>query len=1032
MKPDFALSLSFQGIALLHRSDGGWQEVGAVPVDSPDLAAELGALRDRGRAIAAAGGGAQGAAGAAMACKIVIPNDLVRYIALDNPRADESAVREALTGATPYALADLVYDFRAGGGRMHVAAVARENLEEAEVFATDHGFAPVAFVAGPEPFTFPGEVLFGPTRLAAAILPAGTVIERDGAAETAGKAGSDAAPAASGVESPDPGTGDAPAPPPPSDPAALPGDPARAEGTDTDKAAAEAAPQEPPAPAAPEEPNPAKTAEAPDSAFDIVAGGAPETPPEAPPESPPGAPPASAQSADTAAGADAAPPVFASRSRPVRVPGPADLTPPAPPLPPPSGAAGPVEPVFVSRTPRDGARREPTLGPPPPRILPPGGAPSAQDRGDDAVPEAPFAAIDTEDDDSAAPPVRIVGAPAMPGMRAARAGIPAGAAATGRKAAPAPRPTPRRGRPGLGLMLVLILLVALGLVALWSTTLEGGLASLFGADRPASAVATAEGPAEPVAAAGEAAPIATTSLSPPEAMPAAVPEVAPEVAPEPAPDATDALGAGTVAAGTLVTPDEADRIYQATGVWLRAPRLPVTPRAEDIALLDTGAPDAPRDDQGPLALPAGPGLAPDASLPAQPDPPPAGTVIARDARGLIVATPEGVLLPNGVTVFAGAPPRLPPTRPGTAPPPPPSPGEQAMSAVSSAGIRPAARPESILAAAIAAGAVAAGPESGPESGPGQEPDTGTGAQAAPGSAGPEPDATEPDAAGPGAADAPATAPDAAAQDDAAAIPPGAVALALVAPRVRPLSRPAAVVPPPPFAGPAPRARPADLAPDGASSTPVEAIDAALAAVAAEPAPILTASAMAVPEALRPDARPNNFNRVVQTQTDLRARAEEQARAVAAASTQTTIAAAPTSAPATAPETAPAPAPEPAPAPQPEPAAAAASVGTGALTTEEAAEAGSEVSNIAAPAAGPTPASVAQSATVGRAINLREINLIGVFGSRADRRALVRLANGRMVRVGVGDTLDGGQVVAIGDGFINYTRRGQTVSLHVPG
>ena len=41
-----------------------------------------------------------------------------------------------------------------------------------------------------------------------------------------------------------------------------------------------------------------------------------------------------------------------------------------------------------------------------------------------------------------------------------------------------------------------------------------------------------------------------------------------------------------------------------------------------------------------------------------------------------------------------------------------------------------------------------------------------------------------------------------------------------------------------------------------------------------------------------------------------------------------------------------------------------------------------------------------------------MNLIGVFGSENDRRALVRLSSGRVVRLRVGDRLEGGQVAAI--------------------
>ncbi|MGK8232838.1 hypothetical protein ACLGGT_01430 [Roseovarius sp. MS2] len=80
---------------------------------------------------------------------------------------------------------------------------------------------------------------------------------------------------------------------------------------------------------------------------------------------------------------------------------------------------------------------------------------------------------------------------------------------------------------------------------------------------------------------------------------------------------------------------------------------------------------------------------------------------------------------------------------------------------------------------------------------------------------------------------------------------------------------------------------------------------------------------------------------------------------------------------------------------------------------------------------PTTASVARSATEANAINLRNVNLIGVYGSPQSRRALVRLANGRYQKVQVGDRLDGGQVSAIGDSELRYNKRGRDVVLRMP-
>jgi hypothetical protein len=80
---------------------------------------------------------------------------------------------------------------------------------------------------------------------------------------------------------------------------------------------------------------------------------------------------------------------------------------------------------------------------------------------------------------------------------------------------------------------------------------------------------------------------------------------------------------------------------------------------------------------------------------------------------------------------------------------------------------------------------------------------------------------------------------------------------------------------------------------------------------------------------------------------------------------------------------------------------------------------------------PSSASVARSATDRNAINMRQVNLIGVYGSPSNRRALVRLSNGRYQKVQVGDRMDGGRVSAIGDSELRYNKRGRDVVLRMP-
>ncbi|EPX81185.1 hypothetical protein [Litoreibacter arenae] len=158
-------------------------------------------------------------------------------------------------------------------------------------------------------------------------------------------------------------------------------------------------------------------------------------------------------------------------------------------------------------------------------------------------------------------------------------------------------------------------------------------------------------------------------------------------------------------------------------------------------------------------------------------------------------------------------------------------------------------------------------------------------------------------------------------------------------------------------------------------------EAQAAAEAAAQAELDRPTAQAVARSLRPDSRPRNFARIV-------ARAQQvpaQQRTAAAAST------------------------------------AAVSRGNGPAVAR---------SSRAAPT-GTTRASVARAATDNNAISLGKVALVGVFGTSSNRRALVRLPNGRFKKVGVGDSIDGGRIAAIGEGQLRYTKRGRTLTLEMP-
>ena len=176
MKPNFALSLSFEGIKLLHRAAGGWREVGEVPVTSDTLGAELAVLRKTAASLAPEG----------VRTKLVIPATQIKYLTIDTVGLSDAARRKAaetaLHDATPYEVADLAYDISVEGTKTHIAAVARETLAEAEAFATEHRFYPVSFVATPGGSGYLGEPFFGTTKGAAALLEPDETVEPDGIA----------------------------------------------------------------------------------------------------------------------------------------------------------------------------------------------------------------------------------------------------------------------------------------------------------------------------------------------------------------------------------------------------------------------------------------------------------------------------------------------------------------------------------------------------------------------------------------------------------------------------------------------------------------------------------------------------------------------------------------------------------------------------------------------------------------------------------------------------------------------------------
>jgi hypothetical protein len=58
-------------------------------------------------------------------------------------------------------------------------------------------------------------------------------------------------------------------------------------------------------------------------------------------------------------------------------------------------------------------------------------------------------------------------------------------------------------------------------------------------------------------------------------------------------------------------------------------------------------------------------------------------------------------------------------------------------------------------------------------------------------------------------------------------------------------------------------------------------------------------------------------------------------------------------------------------------------------------------------------------------------LVGIFGNQAGRYALIRQPNGRFRKLKVGDRFDGGQVAAITDSELRYSKGGRMIALEMP-
>ena len=817
MTADFALSLSIEGIHLLHRAADGWGKVGHVDVASPTLDQDLAELRAAAQALAPDG----------LHSKLVIPRDQIKFITLDLPEASTADIHAALEGATPYSLLDLEIDHVSVDGKTHIAAVARETLQEAESFADGHGFRPVAFVAVAPEGTFPQEVFFGPTTIMEELLGEGAQVAR--------------------------------------------GTPPVVTGTRLKLTEHDPADAMPDADDAPQKSASVSVAEDDDTATDSESPDQPEMAVSAVAAEPAASPPTYFDRIIPEVRPEPLPP-SAQATAPIPATSPATTAEPAPPAAP----AAPVAPVRAEPSVQpDGAGRRIAAGLFIAVTL--GAALFALTRAEQAPDIASTPASMLQDTTAAAPSVPLQAAPEVGDLQV-----------TGlQPVAPAPTPTPETTQTA----------------------------------RPLS------DPTVPALAIAEAG-------SPPDLIPSAPP---PPPA-DPAPSAA-ALARAEIA-GRIPTPDEARDFYDATGVWLRAPRF----FDEPSGAITLGF-AAPATTQTYGATRAAPAILPEArtefafSTPA--DPPPPDAQFDRDERGFVRATPEGAVTPEGAIVFAGLPEIDIVPRPALseeeldrmamlAPAP-----DGVVIARGEADVIPVARPSD-----LAADIEAAAPEDGADL-PGTGPEENTASLGSVGIAGLE-----------------------LTQGGNLALDPS-VAAARGEDDLRP------------------QLRPQGLAPVMDDGTPdltdilegVVATDATLRFDSSTP--------LAIATSLRPEGRPTGFgDRVAAIRAQ---RATERLVAAAAA----------------------------------------------ANTPDEPARPVIQETPPVRQSGAPVPGGVSRAATLEDAIRLRDINLIGVYGRPSERRALVRLSNGRYVRVEVGSELDGGQVVAIGDTALNYVKRGRTYAIDLP-
>ncbi|MBY6139181.1 hypothetical protein KUV26_06980 [Leisingera daeponensis] len=660
MKPAFALSLSADGISLLYRAKDGWRSVGSTPFDTGDLPSALAEMRADAQKLAPGG----------VYSKLILPNDQIRYLSVetgDLPAGERiDAARRALEGATPYTVDQLAFDICASGSVTHVAAVALETLDEAETFAVEHGFGPVSFVAAPEESGFQGEPFFGTTRAIR-----GTEVEPDNAAIKVIGPVQLPEPAAKGRSG---------------DKQPAPQDPSEAQTADQSDAPAPAGgqTQETPArPAKPEQPQPLSD--------DAPAAREKAAPAPHPATLPPATPAAAKPVKETAQPKD-----VQEESRPAPEPGQKDRGASPAPAAPPAEQSAPA-PLAASNTTAEPGAAKP-LG----------------------------AAIDSTAKETAGAPRKIPPAPAA--LREASPAVAAPPPGTAAQSKKTPASKPRY----LGVALTALLLLFLAAAAVWALLSEDGFfAAQPAADAnrsPAASVSTgdtqaggsAEAPSSGTESPADAIAPQVSALadlpdpglgSAPAVSGADGAEADPTAEDEAAADGIDLPEEGTGAAfldfkalqpGSVPDPlpvplDELAQAarYAATGVWPVAPEMDELPAVPGLDELYTASVDRTEIAADAVALPQPESFAKDETPGAIASPAAAGAAFELDARGLVKATPEGTLNPDGITVYLGRPRKVPPPAPERSDPAAEALAEEVARNQVLSRKRPKARPEDL-------------------------------------------------------------------------------------------------------------------------------------------------------------------------------------------------------------------------------------------------------------------------------------------------------------------------------------------------